>query len=117
MSTLIRCITLFLLGVVLGTVIQDVRAGSLVGEQPTYAREQGMRQRFFYVASGNGTGQVEYICRTFPGVTAGSSTASAVWQVQRFTYDSSNRTSTILFAGADDAYNQVCDSRASLSYS
>ena len=96
--------------------IRMVEAGKIIGEESSYAREQGFRQRFFYVASGNGVNQIEYICRAFPGVIAGSSTANAVWQVHRFTYDSSNRISTILFAGSDDAYHQVCDNRATLAY-
>lgn len=98
------------------TQMPSVQAGKIVGEESSYAREQGQRQRFFYVASGNGANQIEYICRAFPGVTAGNSTANAVWQVQRFTYDSSNRISTILFAGSDDSYNQICDNRATLAY-
>ena len=105
------------LGVILGYMVPVAQAGKGMGETSTYAREQGFRQRFFYVAAGNGINQIEYICRAFPGVTTGSSTANAVWQVQQFVYDSSNRISTILFAGADDAYNQVCDNRSSLSYS
>ena len=91
-------------------------AGQGVGENSAYAREMGFEQRFFYVSGGNGDGQVEYICRAFPGTFASSSTASAVWQVQRFTYDSSNRISTIAFAGDDDGFNQICDSRTSLDY-
>lgn len=93
-----------------------VEAGKGVGEDAAYAREMGFESRFFYVASGNGVNQIEYICRAFPGTTASSSTADAVWQVQRFTYDSSNLISTIAFAGDDDAFNQICDSRASLDY-
>lgn len=104
------------LGAALSLSLHSAEAGKIVGEESSYAREQGVRQRFFYVASGNGESQVEYICRAFPGTTASSSTANAVWQVQRFTYDSSNRVSTIDFAGVDDAYNQVCDSRVSLTY-
>ena len=100
-----------------GVFIPDAEAGKIVGETSTYAREQGFRTRLFYVSAGDGAGQVEFICKTFPGLFAGNSTANAVWQVRRFTYDSSDRVSTILFAGEDDAYNQVCDNRASLSYS
>ena len=91
-------------------------AGKLVGEEAGYIREQGVEQRFFYVAAGNGAGQIEYICRAFPGTTGSKDTSSSVWQVQRFTYDSSNRISTIAFAGSDDRYDQICDNRTSLSY-
>ena len=110
----------FLIGLLAGGMIaniHEVEAGKIVGETSTYAREQGLRTRFFYVASGDGAGQVQFICKTFPGLTAGSSTANAVWQVRRFAYDTSDRVSTILFAGADDAYDQVCDNRSSLTYS
>ena len=91
-------------------------AGKGVGEDAAYAREMGMEQRFFYVASGDGAGQIEYICRAFAGTTLNDSTAAAVWQVQQFVYDSSNRISTIAFAGDDDAYTQICDNRVSLNY-
>ena len=91
-------------------------AGQQVGENSAYAREMGFRMRFYYVSAGNGTGQIEYICQAFPGTTASTSTASAVWQVRKFVYDSSNRISTIDFAGPNDAFDQVCDNRASLSY-
>ena len=108
----------FGLGVVVGVTSQPAEAGKIVGETSTYAREQGFRTRLFYVTAGSdGAGQVEYICKTFPGLFAGNSTANAVWQVRRFSYDTSDRVSTILFAGTDDAYNQVCDDRTSLSYS
>ena len=105
------------LGLILALGLQSAEAGKIVGETSTYAREQGLRTRFFYVASGDGLNQVEYICKTFPGLLAGNSTANAVWQVRRFTYDTSDRVSTILYAGEDDAYDQICDSRTSLSYS
>ena len=112
-------IVCLLAGIALGGAWMNdlAEAGKIVGETSTYAREQGFRTRLFYVASGDGAGQVEFICKTFPGLLAGNSTANAVWQVRRFTYDTSDRVSTILFAGTDDAYNQVCDDRTSLSYS
>ena len=91
-------------------------AGNFPGEQPGYAREVGQEARFFYVSGGNGDGQTEYICQCFPGTTGCGNTASAVWQVRRFTYDSSNRVSVIEYAGGDDAYGQICDNRVSLSY-
>lgn len=91
-------------------------AGKGVGEDAAYAREMGFEQRFFYVASGNGEGQIEYICRAFPGTTGSDDVNDDVWQVVRFTYDSSNRISTIAFAGDDDGFNQVCANRATLNY-
>ena len=80
--------------VLVGLIASPAWAGKTVGEDAAYAREVGLEQRFFYVASGNGTGQIEYICRAFPGTFLSSSTSAAVWQVVRFTYDSSNRIST-----------------------
>mgnify|MGYP001607468165 CR=1 FL=1 len=93
-----------------------VEAGQGVGEESAYARKMGFEQRFFYVSGGNGDGQVEYICRAFPGVNGSDDVNDDVWQVQRFTYDSSNRLSTIAFAGDNDAYNQVCANRTTLNY-
>ena len=94
-----------------------VEAGKIVGETSTYAREQGVETRFFYVASGDGVNQVEFICKAFTGRIGSRDVTSSVWQVRRFTYDSSDRVSTIAFAGDDDAFNQVCNDRVSLDYS
>ena len=91
-------------------------AGNFAGEQPAYAREAGTVSHFFYKSGGNGDGQIEYICSCFPGTTGCGTTSTAVWQVTRFTYDSSNRVSTKTFAAGDDAYASVCDNRASLDY-
>lgn len=106
-----------LVGAVLFAWSPPVFAGKGVGEDAAYAREMGFEARFFYKSGGNGDGQIEYICRAFPGTTGSDSTAAAVWQVQKFTYDSSNRLSTIAFAGDDDAFTQICDNRTSLDYS
>lgn len=97
--------------------MSSVSASKLPGESGAYAREVGFEQRFFYVAAGDGVGQIEYICRAYAGLPENDNTAAAVWQVQRFTYDSSDRLSTIAFAGDEDNYNQVCDNRTSLDYS
>ena len=96
--------------------IQIAEAGKGVGEDAAYAREMGFEQRLYYVASGDGAGQVEYICKAFPGTIGSDSTASSVWQTQRFYYDSSNRLTRISFAGDDDSYSFSCDSRTSLDY-
>ena len=93
-----------------------VLAAGFPGEQPTYARETGFVQRFYYVASGDGVGQIQYLCKCFPGTTGCGTTSTAVWQVQRFTYDSSNRISTITYAAGDDAYTSICDNRTTLDY-
>ena len=93
-----------------------VSAGNFPGEQPVYAREVGQNQRFFYVASGDGEGKLQYICRAFPGTIGSDDVNSSIWQVTRFTYDSSHRISTIATAGEDDAYIFSCASRVSLDY-
>ena len=103
-------------GLILGLSMQTAQAGKGVGEDAAYARQMGFESRFFYVASGNGEGQLEYICLAYPGTIGSDDTADDVWQVQRFTYDSSNRLSTIRFAGDDDQFNQRCDDRVGLEY-
>ena len=107
-----RPVIAFLLGVIAGLAIQSAIAGPYVGEQPVYSRDQGWEDRYFYVASGNGVGQVEYHCRA----QYNTATSAASWSVRRFTYDSSNRVSVVEWAGGNDAFNQVCDNRATLSY-
>ena len=108
-----RGLVVFLVSVL---VIPSVWAGKGVGEDASYAREMGFEQRFFYGSGGNGDGQIEYICKAFPGTIGSDNTAAAVWQVQRFQYDSSARISTIAFAGDDDAFRFACDDRAALDY-
>ena len=98
------------------SIPRPVEAGKGVGEDAAYAREMGFESRFFYVSGGNGDGQGEYICRALPGTTGSDATSSAVWQVQRFYYNSSNLLTRISFAGDDDAYASICDNRTSLSY-
>lgn len=87
-------------------------AGPYVGEQPVYSRDQGWEQRYFYVASGNGVGQVEYGCEA----QMNTATSAARWRVRRYTYDSSHRLTAVEWAGGNDAYDQVCDDRVSLAY-
>ena len=111
-------ILLVVCGLAIGGLLwtRPLEAGNFPGEQPAYAREVGKEQRLFYKSGGNGDGQVEYLCECFPGTTGCGDTATSIWQVKRFTYDSSHRASVIELAGGDDAYSQVCDNRASLSY-
>ena len=89
-----------------------VQAGPYLGEQPVYSRDQGWEERLFYVASGNGVGQVEY--QGFAQMN--TATSAALWRVRRFTYDSSNRVSAVEWAGGNDAFNQILDDRVTLSY-
>ena len=91
-------------------------AGKLAGEVAGYNRKVGFEQRLFYVAAGNGSGQVEYVCKAFTGDSTQASTASAIWQIQKLTYDSSNRVSTIVYANGVDNFTAICDNRATLSY-
>ena len=104
--------------VLCAATVPPVFAANFPGEQPTYARETGFEQRFYFVAGGSdGENQTEYICKAFAGGGSNDDTSAAVWQVQRFFYDASDRLTRISFAGDDDGYNQSCDNRASLNYS
>lgn len=47
----------------------------------------------------------------------GSSKASAVWLVRNLTFDSNNNVTNILYANGSQAFNQIWNNRASLSYS
>ena len=87
-------------------------AGNNIGEQPGYVREQGLDQLFFYVAAGDGAGATEYIC------TAGANSLSseAKWQIRKFSYDSSDRISSIRWADGTDNFTKICDDRASYDY-
>ena len=106
-------------GLTLGLLVLTAppsQAGPFVGETSVYARESGFEQHFFYGSTGGATDQIEYICRAFPGTTGSDSTASSVWQVQRFSYNAGGQITDIEFAGDNDAFDQVCDNRASLNY-
>ena len=86
------------------------------GETPTYAREVGQEQHFFYGSSGGATDQIEYICKAFAGTSGSDDLTSSVWQVVRFSYNVGGQITDIEYAGDDDGYNQICDNRASLNY-
>ena len=61
----------------------------------------------------NADGNPVYIGKAFKG---NSDKAQPVWQIRKLTYSGQNVTD-IQWAGGDDAFNQVWDDRASLSYS
>ena len=103
----------FFFGVLISSFALTSQAGNFPGEQPVYSRDQGRQSLLFYVSGGNGDGKVEYICTADSGVAS----SAARWQISRLTYDSSDRVSTIAWAGGNDAFDQICDNRASLTYS
>ena len=59
------------------------------------------------------TDKEEYIGFAEPG----SSSASAVWQIQKLTYDGSDRLVSVLYADGDLKFNNVWDDRTSPTYS
>lgn len=56
---------------------------------------------------------VAYYARAVPGAP----TSSAVWQIQKLTYSPAGDVQTALWADGNTAFDNVFDSRASLSYS
>lgn len=100
-------------GILLSSWVLTATAGNFPGEQPVYSRDQGRQTLLFYVSGGNGDGKVEYICTADSGVA----TTTAKWQISKLVYDSSNRVSTITWAGGNDAFDQQCSARTSLTYS
>lgn len=89
-----------------------VFSGQQLGEQSSYAREMGLDQQFTYVSAGNGTGQMEYQGFSQPGKLTSAST----WQIRKFTYDSSNRISSINWANGSDEFAFIWDNRSSYTY-
>lgn len=49
--------------------------------------------------------------------TMGSSKADAVWSIRKLTYDASNNLIDMQYANGDGAFNNIWDSRTSISYS
>ena len=47
----------------------------------------------------------------------GSSTAAAVWQIRKFTYDGNSKPASIVFASGSLNYSYVWDNRAGYTYS
>jgi len=47
----------------------------------------------------------------------GTATSAATWHIRKFTYDSSNNLTDIETADGDDAFNNVWDDRATISFS
>jgi len=109
---LITCAIGVFIGSFLRFTVDFAEAGKAVGETPTYMREQGYEERFFYVASGNGVGQIEFQSWAQPN----SLTSASRWRIRRFTYNSDNVVTAIEWAGGDDLYNQILDDRVTLSY-
>jgi hypothetical protein len=98
-------------------LIGTAEAGKGMGETQVYERPIGFDQRLYYVASGDGAGQIEYQCLADPGTASSTSR----WQIRRFTYNSSNTIATIGWAGTSaglnsDAFDKVCDSRTTYNY-
>lgn len=89
--------------------------GKQLGEVSTYAREQGFTERWTYVASGNGNGQIEYQGWAAPGTAE----SAGGWRICKFTYDSSSRMTQRDWAGGFDSFNaeNTWSERASLTYS
>ena len=100
------------LALLVGLFPSAVQAGQGVGENSAYAREMGKSQLFFYVASGNGVGQVEYICEA----DAGTLSSALRWRIKKFVYNSSNILTTIQWADGTDDYIKSCDLRTSYDY-
>lgn len=46
----------------------------------------------------------------------GSATASAVWQIRKFTYDGANNVTAMQWAGGSERFDQIWDNRAGLTY-
>jgi YD repeat-containing protein len=66
-------------------------------------------QAFAYDASGN----VQYVGRAEPGVA----TSGAHWQIQKLTYDGSNRITAVQWAQGTDEFKYVWTDRATYTYS
>lgn len=81
-----------------------------IGQKPSAVQvTKNLTQRIEYDGSGNAI----YI-----GLApVGSLTSAPVWQVQKLTYDGSNRFIYNQFADGDDAFDNIYDDRASLNYS
>ena len=86
--------------------------GKLVGEVSVYSRDQGYEQRYAYVAAGNGVGQVEYQ----GWAQMNTATSAPGWRISRYSYDSSHRLTAIEWAAGDDAFSNIWDNRATLTY-
>jgi YD repeat-containing protein len=65
--------------------------------------------------------EIDYVSGTDPiyigRANPGSLPSASAWQICKLTYDGSGNPLSILFANGSRAFDQVWDSRASLSYS
>jgi len=69
----------------------------------------GYKKLLTYTASG----KTEYVGMAL----AGTATSSETWQIQKLSYDGSDRLVSVLFAQGTDKFTSVWDNRASYSYS
>ncbi len=91
-------------GVVIGVVGGD--------SQEKLATEQTLAGEFLTVLDYDLNGNVIYAGKAAPG----SAKSAAVWQIKNFLYSGSNVTD-ILWADGNASFDNIWDSRASLSYS
>ena len=77
-------------------------------EMPVYARDVGLDQKIEYDSSNNAI----YVGLAFPG----ASTASAVWQIKKLTYDSSGNMTSLRYADSTDDFTKIWTSRATYNY-
>ena len=87
--------------------------GKQLGEVPGYVREVGLAQQFAYDSSN----RMEYQGFAYPG----AATSDSKWAIRKFTYVSAGNgignTATITWAGGNDGFTNVWDSRTGYTYS
>jgi hypothetical protein len=85
-----------------------VRKDNIIETQPVVTDG-----KYIIALAYDGSGNLIYLGRAI----SGSSKASAVWQIRKFTYDVGNNLTDSALADGNDKYDNVWDNRASLSYS
>jgi len=79
------------------------------GSVTVNAKEPDLTQKI----ENNASGQPIYVGKAVPG----SATSSAVWQIQKITYDGSGFLTDVQWGGGSSNFDQVWDDRAAGSYS
>lgn len=95
------------------TVSGDVAQGKVDDNGFVKTTSDNYAIKIAYVPSGNGVGEIEYVGKAVPG----SVTSSSVWQIQKMTYNASNKLTDVQWHGGNDYFDNVWDNRGAGTYS
>jgi YD repeat-containing protein len=87
-------------------------SGAPMSSSPTTIMDASHAKSYYYTTVA-GAKVVEYIAIASPGTAK----TAAGWQITKFTYDTDGNVTDQTWAGGTDAFDKICNSYATYSYS